>query len=61
MVHGIVDRNDGKVDRRKGRAGGKFNGGHILVVQGVEVVMTSRRVRFVRGMMELEHVESFKD
>ena len=26
MVHGIVDRDDGKVDGSKGRTGGKFNG-----------------------------------
>ena len=35
--------------------------GRILVVHEVEVVMTSRRVRFVRGIMEFGHVESFKD
>ena len=61
MVHGIVDKDDGKVDGSKSRIGSKFNGRTYFGGQEVEVVMTSHLVRFVRGIMEFGLVESFKD
>ena len=58
MVHGIVDKDAGKVDGSKGRIGSKFNGRAYFGGSGGRVVITSRRIRFVRGIMEFGHVES---